>query len=122
MPRGRVNRNCHKEVPKKPLNQELFDEPFAFEFFQAVRLLEKIYSDRKTVGKDALPNEEVVRFRSRIGLDFPASEIQEIHEIADADWSAIPVSISRRLHRTIREETGEADPYRPAPAADDEQD
>ena len=72
-------------MSKKPLNQELFDEPFAFEFFQAVRLLERIYSDRKTVGRDALPNEEVVRFRSRIGLEFPASEIQEIRETAVAD-------------------------------------
>ncbi len=95
MPRGRVNRNYHKQVPKKPLNQELFDEPFAFEFFQAVRLLEKIYTNRKTVGRDALPNEEVVRFRSRIGLDFPASEIQEIHETVDT------VSDERRVEMLV---------------------
>jgi type VI secretion system protein ImpH len=70
-------------VARKPLNQHLFDEPFAFEFFQAVRLLEKIRSDRKEVGGDALPKEEVVRFRSRIGFDFPPSEIHEIREVED---------------------------------------
>lgn len=70
-------------MARKPLNKQLFDEPYAFEFFQAVGLLEKIYRDRKPVGRDALPNEEVVRFRSRIGLDFPASEIQEIREVTD---------------------------------------
>ena len=62
----------------KPLNQKLVDEPYSFEFFQAVRLLERIYPDRKAVGGDALPNQEVVRFRSRIAFDFPPSEIHEI--------------------------------------------
>ena len=67
----------------KALNQVLFDEPYRFEFFQAVRLIEKISRGLKPVGRDALPNEEGVRFRSRIGLDFPASEIHEIVETRD---------------------------------------
>jgi type VI secretion system protein ImpH len=71
---------------KKPLNQELADEPFRFEFFQAVRLLEKIFSDRQPVGREALPHEEIVRFRSRMGLNFPASEIQEFQTSFD-EWS-----------------------------------
>jgi len=65
---------------KLPLNQELFDAPYGFEFFQAVRLFEKIFPELRTVGRDALPDQEVVRFRSRIALDFPASEIHEIRE------------------------------------------
>ena len=36
-----------------------------------------------------------------------------LHEIADADWNVMPVAISQRLHRLVREETGQADPYRP---------
>jgi type VI secretion system protein ImpH len=70
-------------ISAKNLNQVLFDEPFRFEFFQAVRLFEKIFPERKPVGKDALPNEEVVRFRSRVALDFPASEIHELRETID---------------------------------------
>jgi hypothetical protein len=35
-----------------------------------------------------------------------------LREIADADWSEMPVTVSRQLHRTIRAETGHADPYR----------
>jgi type VI secretion system protein ImpH len=65
---------------KKDLNHEILDEPYRFEFFQAVRLLEKIYPERSSVGRDALPNEEIVRFRSRPILEFPASEIHEIKE------------------------------------------
>ncbi|HEY8560323.1 MAG TPA: type VI secretion system baseplate subunit TssG [Pyrinomonadaceae bacterium] len=64
----------------KPLNQELLDEPYRFEFFQAVRLLEKIFPERRPVGRDALPHEEVARFRSRMGLGFPASQIHEIKD------------------------------------------
>lgn len=67
----------------KPLNQQLLDEPYRFEFFQAVRLLEKMFPDRSPVGGDALPDEEVVRFRSRMSLSFPASEIQEIGRVED---------------------------------------
>lgn len=71
-------------MPKnKPLNQELFDEPYEFEFFQAVRLLEKIYPDKKAVGREAMPPEEVVRFRSHISLKFPSSEIYELAETFD---------------------------------------
>ena len=70
-------------MSEKPLNQVLFDEAYRFDFFQAVRLFEKLYPERKTVGGEALPNEEPVRFRSRVTLDFPASEIHEIRETVD---------------------------------------
>ena len=65
---------------KKPLNQELLDEPYRFEFFQAVRLLEKVFPERKPVGREALPHEEIARFRSRMSLSFPASEVHEFKD------------------------------------------
>lgn len=70
-------------MSEQPLNQQLLDEPYRFEFFQAVRLLEKIFPEKKPVGGDALPHEEVARFRSRMGLSFPASEIQELKQSFD---------------------------------------
>lgn len=70
-------------MAKKPLNQELLDEPYRFEFFQAVRLLEKIYPERKAVGREAKITPEIVRFRSRVSLNFPASEIHEFKESFD---------------------------------------
>lgn len=36
-----------------------------------------------------------------------------LHEIADADWNVMPVSIAQRVQRLVRKETGQADPYRP---------
>lgn len=67
----------------KSLSQELFDEPYRFEFFQAVRLLEKIYPDRKAVGLEAMPHHEIVRFRSNVSFNFPASEILKLEESVD---------------------------------------
>jgi type VI secretion system protein ImpH len=66
-----------------PLDQELFERPFAFEFFQAVRLMEKLVPESRTVGREALPDQEPVRFRSHVSFDFPPSEIQEINETVD---------------------------------------
>lgn len=68
---------------EKPLNQELFDEPYKFEFFQAVRLLERIFPERSAVTRSVTPQNEVVRFRSNASLRFPPSEIYEIIETYD---------------------------------------
>jgi type VI secretion system protein ImpH len=54
---------------------ELFAEGYRFEFFQAVRLLERLYPGREPVGRGAAPAREVARFRSRLSLTFPPSEI-----------------------------------------------
>src|SRR5690349_3177290 len=70
-------------MSERPLDRDLFEEPYRFDFFQAVRLFERIFPDKKPVGGRALPSEEPVRFRSRISLDFPSSEIQEIREPPD---------------------------------------
>ena len=70
-------------MKRKPLNQELFDEPYRFDFFQAVRLLEKIHPERAPVGREARATPEVARFRSRVMLDFPASQLYEIKETPD---------------------------------------
>jgi type VI secretion system protein ImpH len=70
-------------MSKKNLNEELFDEPYRFEFFQAVRLLEKVFPERAPVGREAQTTPEVVRFRSRVMLDFPASQIYDLQASQD---------------------------------------
>jgi type VI secretion system protein ImpH len=64
--------------PDPSLKEALFQEPFRFDFFQAVRLLELIYPERKPVGRQARPQEEVVRFRALASLSFPPSAIQDL--------------------------------------------
>lgn len=70
-------------MKRTPLKDLLYDEPYRFEFFQAVRLLEKLAPNKKAVGGSAMPGEEVVRFRSRIAMDFPPSEVHEIIRTVD---------------------------------------
>jgi type VI secretion system protein ImpH len=56
----------------------VFREGHRFDFFQAVRLLERIYPRRKPVGGYEHPSEEVVRFRSHVSMAFPASEVYDV--------------------------------------------
>ncbi len=56
----------------------LLREGFRFEFFQAVRLLERMYPARRPVGRHDTPADEIVRFRSHVSMAFPASEIFEV--------------------------------------------
>ncbi|CAN5817338.1 type VI secretion system baseplate subunit TssG [soil metagenome] len=53
-------------------------EPTSFEFVQAVRLLERIHSDRSGPGRFVDPSSEVVRFAVPPTLAFPASSIQAL--------------------------------------------
>lgn len=56
----------------------LFTEGFLFDFFQAVRLLERLAPRLKPVGRGGPPAAEVVRFRAHPSLGFPASAIFDV--------------------------------------------
>ena len=63
----------------------LFEEPYRFEFFQAVRLLGRLFPDRARVGLKGPPGREVVRFHARASLAFPASAIARLEPGRGAD-------------------------------------
>lgn len=56
----------------------LRDHPYSFEFFQAVRVLARLFGERTGVGYDGNVRNEIARFRAHMSLRFPASEIQAI--------------------------------------------
>lgn len=76
------------------VSERLFKSPFRFDFFQAVRVLERIFVRRESaddaqpvrvpVGRVneeeqvVAPAREVARFRTRASLDFPASEVHQL--------------------------------------------
>jgi type VI secretion system protein ImpH len=70
---------------RKPLNQQLFDEPYRFDFFQAVRLLERIYPEMDALAESPVPTNEVVRIRSNPSLKFPPSQIHKLEEVVDEE-------------------------------------
>jgi type VI secretion system protein ImpH len=65
-------------VPPQSVEQRLYDEPFAFDFFQAARLLSRLAPDRVLVGRGGPPMREVVRFRALPSLSFPPSAIHDL--------------------------------------------
>src|SRR4051812_45383957 len=64
--------------------ERLMAEGFGFDFFQAVRLLERIDRKKRPVGHTGPPKEEVVRFRAHLAVSFPASSIYEIKPPIDS--------------------------------------
>ena len=73
-----------------PLVRILLDEPYRFDFFQAVRLLGRIYPEREAVGRDGPCALETTRFRSRVSLEFPASQIHSIKAGSARNGDALP--------------------------------
>jgi type VI secretion system protein ImpH len=64
----------------RALLARLFAEPWGFEFFQAVHLLERLQPDRLPVGRFGDPQREAVRLTTSLGVAFPASEIQALDD------------------------------------------
>ncbi|MFO0948998.1 MAG: type VI secretion system baseplate subunit TssG [Planctomycetota bacterium] len=73
-----------------PLIEELFQDAYRFEFFQAVRILERYHDLRAKddprfrripVGYDGTPDTEIVRFAALAALSFPAGSISEVRDV-----------------------------------------
>lgn len=73
------------------LEEALFERGYEFEFFQAVRLLARMFPERKPVGAFGRPGEEFARFGARLSMAFPASAVHDIERVPD---SPDPVSMT----------------------------
>jgi type VI secretion system protein ImpH len=67
------------DTPWQPaLERALTEEATSFDFYQAVRLLERLRPDRAQVGGFSDPAAEAVRFATSIRTSFPPSEIESL--------------------------------------------
>ena len=62
------------------VRRDLEEHPGRFEFFQAVRLLLRLFGQREAAGGSASVARDVLRFRTNNSLAFPPSQIDSI------DW------------------------------------
>lgn len=60
------------------LARKLWAEPYCFDFFQAVRLLERMEPKRHSVGRLGPPRREIVRFRPHLSISFPPSTLYDL--------------------------------------------
>ena len=63
-------------VRRSVVLDRLKTEPWSFNFFQAIRLMARIYRDRAMVGRFQPPSREFLRFQIHQHTSFPASQIQ----------------------------------------------
>jgi len=57
------------------VRDHLYEKPYEFDFFAAVRVLERLQPQKKPLGGDAAPADEIARFRGNLSLAFPPSQI-----------------------------------------------
>jgi len=69
------------------LRKMLEEEPFRVHFFQAVRMLQKMESERKPVGYFVTPQGETIRFSARTSLAFPPSELHDLTRMENGQMS-----------------------------------
>ncbi len=78
------SRTLHPDLTASVAAEKLRLEPYRFDFFQAVRLLEKMFPERSPVGATTHPANEVTHFSVHSSLAFPASQIQSLEWPANA--------------------------------------
>jgi type VI secretion system protein ImpH len=67
----------------RQIRKLLDEEPFRVQFFQAVRLLQRMERERKPVGHFITPQGEAIRFCSLPSLSFPPSELYALERTED---------------------------------------
>jgi len=77
------SRTVNFDLTASELGANLCEEPFRYDFFQAVRLLQRLIPGRLPVGSFVHPANEVVHFGAHASLAFPASQIQAIDWLED---------------------------------------
>ena len=82
----------HSWGTDRPVDETLFRDGHRFDFYQAVRLMEILRPKRVPVGEHTDPGAEIVRFKSRVGLDFPATDVDEVRSSRESDQPEMVVN------------------------------
>ena len=77
-PESRQEDPALEKLKSSKMEDALREEPFDFDFFQAVRLLHGLLRDRTPVGRFSDPGAETVRFGASAEIGFPSSQIASL--------------------------------------------
>ncbi len=67
-------------VSESEIEKRLWSAPFDFDFFQAVRLLQRMDAGRQPVGHFVNPEKEAVHFGACPSIAFPASQLESLEK------------------------------------------
>ncbi len=70
-------------MSESALPEKLFGEPGRFDFFQAIRILEKLHPERTPLSRGPTPKNELVKIRGNPSLRFPPSQIHNLERVED---------------------------------------
>lgn len=84
-----TGQTSNNESAFRNLRKMLEEEPFRVHFFQAVRMLQRMESDRKPVGYFITPQGETIRFAARTSLAFPPSELHDLRRMENGQMNMI---------------------------------
>ncbi len=74
---------------------KLRNEPWCFEFFEAVRVLHLIHKiEQRGITNTSSPLSRIVTYRTHLSLNFPASDIQDFKDTGQSDSAEIPAKPS----------------------------
>jgi len=79
----------HALIELPPIVERLFQEGYRFSFFQAVYILESVYRDFALPGEEGPLSQEIIRFRARARLSFPATSVHSVERIKDRDLQTV---------------------------------
>lgn len=95
--------------------KRLFDHPYEFSFFQAVRLFQKLLPNGENIGSTLNPSEDPITFSGRYTYSLPGSDIYKIHidgtkPVVEVNFlnlagphGAMPAPLSEKVIEKIRE-------------------
>lgn len=69
--------------PARPLIEDLRHEPYRYDLFQAIAILERFNAGCVPLGTGIDPDVEALRIEQEPGLDFPASDVASIRDDVD---------------------------------------
>jgi type VI secretion system protein ImpH len=77
----------------RTLEERLLEESYAFDFYQAVRVLQRLRPESIPVGHGGPPGAESVRFRALCSLSFPPSSIYDIERASPSSMPRLTQAV-----------------------------
>lgn len=78
-----------RDLANLTLKDKLFEEAYVFDFLQAVRIFQSLYSHANSPADGTNPDKEAVRFKSTVSFAFPPSDLSAAYLVPA--YSNVPI-------------------------------